>query len=344
MKYLSHILSALGVMLLMGCNTQSQQKITVQTKVLHDTVFITDINPKYQIVTEAHIPNYVISKKHFPSVAYNNRIRYLVLHYTVSDYPTSVRILAEKGEVSSHYLVTDQPNDSIDILVSEDKRAYHAGVSSWSNIQNLNDTSVGIEIVNKGYVKTKDTLVVKDTVRVEVADTIYIDGTESISYRDSLIVNTSLKIKDTVIFAPYPSYQIEKVAALAKDIIRRYEIIPVNVVGHSDIAPLRKPDPGPMFPWKYLHDQYDIGAWYDEETKQKYLSKYVKDTSLYNSAMEFQKALKKYGYGVELSGKWDKNTQTIITAFQWHFRPQKTDGVIDAETWAILQALNEKYR
>jgi len=346
MKYLSNIFSVLGIVLLSGCSTQPpQQTVTVQTKILHDTVFITNIKPDYQIITQANPPNYAVSQKHFPSVAYNNRIRYLVLHYTVSDYPTSIRILAEKGEVSSHYLITDQPNDTIDILVSEDKRAYHAGVSSWGNTQNLNDTSIGIEIVNKGYAKTTYTFEVKNAVNVQVVDTLYdINNEKYIQYRDSLIVNTTLKTKDTVVFAPYPSYQIEKVAALAKDIIKRYEILPVNVVGHSDIAPLRKPDPGPMFPWKYLHDQYHIGAWYDEATKEWYLSQYVYNMPPYNSALEFQKALKKYGYGIELTGKWDKNTQTFVTAFQWHFRPQKADGEVDAETWAILQALNEKYK
>lgn len=288
--------------LLVSCG--SQKKIIVDSKVIRDTVYITHANPKYHIITEANLPEYVISQKNFPSVAFNERIKFLVLHYTVSDYPTSVKILAKKGQVSAHYLITDQPNDTIDILVSEDKRAWHAGVSSWNGTENLNDTSIGIEIVNKGYTK----------------------------------------IKDSLVFTYFPKYQIKKVATLSKNIINRYEIDPVNVVGHSDIAPLRKQDPGPMFPWKELYTQYGIGAWYEEYDKEYYLTQYIPDTYPYSSPLEFQKALKKYGYKIDLTGEWDKNTYLTIRAFQWHFRPEKADGNLDAETWAILQALNKKYR
>jgi peptidoglycan hydrolase-like protein with peptidoglycan-binding domain len=54
-----------------------------------------------------------------------------------------------------------------------------------------------------------------------------------------------------------------------------------------------------------------------------------------------QTALQKFGYGLELSGKWDDATKKTIEAFQYHFRPQNYDGIMDAETWAILQALNQ---
>jgi N-acetylmuramoyl-L-alanine amidase len=265
---------------------------------------VSDINPKYQVITEASLPKYVISKKNFPSAAYNNRIKFLVFHYTVADYPRSVKILAKNGVVSSHYLITDQPNDTIDILVSEDKRAWHAGISSWNGTENLNDTSVGIEIVNKGY-----------------------------TY-----------VGDSMVFEPFFDYQIEKAAVLSKNIIDRYEIEPVNVVGHSDIAPFRKQDPGPMFPWEELYTKYNIGAWYDVVDKQCFLDEYIPDIYPYNSALEFQKALQKYGYKISLTDIWDKETWLIIRAFQWHFRPEKADGIADAETWAILQALNKKYR
>lgn len=295
-------LLCLTLLLLISCG--SQKKIIVDTKIIRDTVYISNTNPKYHFITEANLPGYVISKENFPSVAFNERVKFLVLHYTVSDYPISVKILAKKGEVSSHYLITDQPNDTIDILVSEDKRAWHAGVSAWNGTENLNDTSIGIEIVNKGYIK----------------------------------------VKDSLIFTPFPSYQIEKVAALSKNIIARYEIDPVNVVGHSDIAPLRKQDPGPLFPWKELYTQYGIGAWYEEYDKEYFLSQYIPDTYPYSSPLEFQKALQKYGYKFNLSGEWDKNTFLTVRAFQWHFRPEKADGIVDAETWAILQALIKKYR
>ncbi|PQL92041.1 N-acetylmuramoyl-L-alanine amidase [Apibacter adventoris] len=281
----------------------SSKKIMVQTKVIHDTVYVTDINPKYHVITEAKLPNYVISKEYFPSQAYDDRIKFLVLHYTVSDYPTSIKILTKKN-VSAHYLIPDTPNDTIQLLVSEDKRSYHAGYSAWNGRENLNDTSIGIEIVNKGYVK----------------------------------------VGDSLIFQPYYDFQIKKIAALAQNIISRYDIDPTYVVGHSDIAPLRKQDPGPLFPWKTLYTQYNIGAWYNDADKELFLEKFIYDTYPYNSALEFQKGLQKYGYKIDNTGEWDKNTKDIVRAFQWHFRPEKADGIVDAETWAILQALNKKYR
>lgn len=299
---MKHIfLSLFILLLLMSCG--SSNKIAVKTKIIHDTVYVTDINPKYHVITEANLSDYPISKQHFPSQASDDRIKFLVLHYTVSDYPTSIRILTQKN-VSAHYLVPDAPADTIQLLVSEDKRAYHAGYSAWNGRENLNDTSIGIEIVNKGFIKVGDSLV----------------------------------------FQSFPDFQIKKVAALAKNIISRYNIDPTYVVGHSDIAPLRKQDPGPLFPWKALYTQYNIGAWYDEADKQLFIQQFIDDTYPYNSALEFQKALQKYGYKIDLTDNWDKNTKDIIRAFQWHFRPEKADGVVDNETWAILQALNKKYR
>ncbi|MCU6172541.1 N-acetylmuramoyl-L-alanine amidase, partial [Enterobacter bugandensis] len=95
-------------------------------------------------------------------------------------------------------------------LVPESQRAWHAGVSYWQGRNNLNDTSIGIEIVNRGF-------------------------TERMLRREWYAYNES---------------QIELIERLTKDIVERYNIDPANVVAHSDIAPLRKSDPGPLFPWK----------------------------------------------------------------------------------------------
>jgi N-acetylmuramoyl-L-alanine amidase len=210
--------------------------------------------------------------------------------------------------VSAHYLVNNTGDNEIYQLVDENKRAYHAGVSSWRNDKNLNDTSIGIEIVNAGYT------------------------TDSTGKRT---------------FAPFSDDQVKKVAALVKDIVTRYQIQPTYVLAHSDIAPTRKQDPGPMFPWKKLYDEYQIGMWYDEAAKQTYLEAAQADiTAKYNESsfiFLIQTSLQKFGYGLDLSGKWDDATKKTIEAFQYHFRPQNYDGIMDAETWAILQALNQKY-
>src|SRR3954454_6177868 len=82
-----------------------------------------------------------------------SRVKFIVIHYTVSDRPSSIKILTEQ-QVSAHYLLTDEPNPTIYGLVDESQQAYHAGISSWKSFTNLNTSSVGIEIVNPGW---KDT-------------------------------------------------------------------------------------------------------------------------------------------------------------------------------------------
>ena len=235
----------------------------------------------------------------YNSKGQNFRQRFIILHYTVSDRERSIDLLTNK-DVSSHYLITDKENEPIYYLVDENKRAWHAGVSSWGNFTNLNDNSIGIEIVNKGFVLKEG--------KME--------------------------------FYRYPSWQIHKTAVLVQDLIKRYEVEPQNILGHSDIAPQRKQDPGPLFPWKELYRDYGIGMWYDEPDKEKYKDAF--DSRIIPE--EVQKELRKFGYGIAVSKVYDEQTKNVITAFQFHFRQDKYDGIMDAETFAILKALNEKYK
>ncbi|PJJ62908.1 N-acetylmuramoyl-L-alanine amidase [Chryseobacterium geocarposphaerae] len=261
----------------------------------------------YGSIVSAKPAGYKVVKTYFPAVGQNFRQRYLILHYTALPDDKSVAVLTQQ-EVSAHYLVNNTGDNEIYQLVDENKRAYHAGVSSWRSDKNLNDTSIGIEIVNAGF------------------------RTDSAKTR---------------VFAAFSDDQIKKVAALAKDIITRYQIPATNVLAHSDIAATRKQDPGPLFPWKKLYDEYQIGMWYDEAAKQTFLTQAQTDFTTRYSEPAFifmiQTALQKFGYGLELTGAWDDSTKKTIEAFQYHFRPEKYDGIMDAETWAILQALNQKY-
>jgi len=266
-----------------------------------------DNTVSYGSIVSAKPMGYKVVKTYFPAIGQNFRQKYLILHYTALPDDKSITVLTQQS-VSSHYLVNNTGDNEIYQLVDENKRSYHAGVSSWRSDKNLNDTSIGIEIVNTGYASD----------------------------------STGKKI-----FAPFSDDQVKKVAALAKDIITRYQIPATNVLAHSDIAPTRKQDPGPMFPWKKLYDQYQIGMWYDETSKQNFFNIAQTDFAVrYNDAsfiFLIQTALQKFGYGLELNGKWDDATKKTIEAFQYHFRPQNYDGIMDAETWAILQSLNQKY-
>jgi N-acetylmuramoyl-L-alanine amidase len=184
---------------------------------------------------------YPVDYNHYRSVkGFNRRIRFLVMHYTALNFASSVAALSGNGGVSAHYLVPDPSektyidagfkNMRIFNLVDEQERAWHAGVSVWGNRNNLNDTAIGIEIVNLA------------------AD----DGHGHFT------------------FPPYNPTQINAVQELALNILQRYpDIAPTNVVAHSDISVGRKSDPGPAFPWEKLY-KAGIGAWYDANTVQHY--------------------------------------------------------------------------
>ena len=146
----------------------------------------------------------------------DQRIRFLVMHYTAEDFHSSLKTLTDE-HVSAHYLLPAHPQrehgkPTVFRLVPEAMRAWHAGASAWRGRSNLNDTSIGIEIVNKGFT------------------------------RSMLFTH----------WQPYTAEQIAVLIPLSRDIIQRYGIQPQDVVGHSDIAPQRKQDPGPLFPYRRL--------------------------------------------------------------------------------------------
>lgn len=240
----------------------------------------------------------VIDSDH-PASNFNQRIFYLVLHYTALNLAASLEVLTNPTKkVSSHYLIPETAIDGqrkIFQLVAEQNRAWHAGISAWGNRIGLNDTSIGIEIVNLGY---------KDE-----------NGTRS--------------------WYPFNNYQIDSVIKLAKLIVERYQIHPTCVIGHSDIAPDRKTDPGPLFPWKTLYEN-GVGAWFDEHALEI-------NTNRKLDILKLQKDLSTYGYAIKLTGQLDQQTHIILRAFQMHFRPSDYSGNADAETVAIIEHLIAKY-
>lgn len=135
---------------------------------------------------------------------------------------------------------------------------------------------------------------------------------------------------------PYAPAQIKTLITLLKDIVARHQIHARNVVGHSDIAPQRKQDPGPAFPWKRLAEA-GLGRWYDEGRAMQLTEQYRRN-GLPPMAV-IQEKLRRAGYSVPSSGVLDTATERVIRAFQMHFRPARHDGKPDAETLAILDTL-----
>jgi len=137
-------------------------------------------------------------------------------------------------------------------------------------------------------------------------------------------------------YPDFPRRQIAAVTALCRGIFTRHRIPAGRVLGHSDVAPARKRDPGEKFPWRILHDS-GIGLW----VKPARIAPgpiYVLGES--NPAIEeAQVLLAKFGYGVTPSGYLDGATRDAVAAFQRHFRPARVDGVFDPSTLATLKAV-----
>ncbi|WKE66326.1 N-acetylmuramoyl-L-alanine amidase [Gallaecimonas kandeliae] len=248
-----------------------------------------------------------------PSANHNDRVQFLVLHFTAEDFATSVAILVKGNQVSSHYLIPQDGDPSYPYrqlkvfqLVDEQQRAWHAGASYWQGRRNLNDISVGVELVNLPRCQPPP----------------YPDGRRQCQYPD------------------FDPAQISLLVRLAKAILARHpDIGPTQVVGHGDVAPSRKDDPGPRFPWQQLAEA-GIGAWYDEEVVGRYQQAFAQQPP---SLALVQAALGAYGYGVLETGLVDRQTEDTLLAFQRHFLPQELGSGPSPRTVAVLFALLERY-
>lgn len=227
----------------------------------------------------------------FTAVSQDSRVQFVVIHATQENFEDSLRILS-RGGVSSHYLVDIAP-PTIYRLVDEERRAWHAGASSWQSFANLNAGSIGIEVVNPPPVKTEQ----------------------------GWVWNT-----------PYPQAQIDQVIALVKSIVKRHGVRADRVLAHSDIAPQRKIDPGPRFPWKQLADAGVI-PWPDATAVARQRTAYE---AALPSVQWFQDRLAAHGFAVPQNGELDEATRRVIGAFQLKYRPARYDGTPDAETAALL--------
>ncbi|PCJ60103.1 MAG: N-acetylmuramoyl-L-alanine amidase [Rhodospirillaceae bacterium] len=138
-------------------------------------------------------------------------------------------------------------------------------------------------------------------------------------------------------YRPFPEAQMAALEGLLLGILARHTIAPARVLGHSDIAPDRKEDPGELFDWQRLA-RAGIGRWPDN---QRLNNQRPENTQPPPPIGKVQTMLHQIGYAVPLTGQADAATEKVIAAFQRHFRPARIDGVADGETVARLRALLE---
>ncbi len=135
---------------------------------------------------------------------------------------------------------------------------------------------------------------------------------------------------------PYPDEQIAATIKICQDITERWHIPQQRVLAHSDIAPLRKPDPGEKFPWQQLYEA-GIGHFVAPEPIQGGRFFGLGDEGAPIEAL--QSMLTLYGYGLDINAVYDVQTEAVIRAFQRHYRPEKVDGVADFSTITTLRNL-----
>lgn len=254
----------------------------------------------------------------------DTRVRVIVIHHTTGDFQDSFHVLTKKTErpVSSHYLIPEPGDPSypetdlkLYALVSEEKRAWHAGSSYWAGKTSLNDMSVGIELVNQTYCRNSEQPIPEGQEDQEIPRICF-----------------------------YPDFDDTQMAILAdllEGILERHpDIKPTDIVGHADITPQRKIDPGPRFPWQRLY-RLGYGAWYDDDTVFRYWEQFRLEMP---PVLTLQTALNHYGYDIQLSGENDRQSRNVVRAFQMHFLPWQVTGEFNDQTVAVLYALLEKYR
>lgn len=142
-------------------------------------------------------------------------------------------------------------------------------------------------------------------------------------------------------YRPFPDAQIAAVIALGRAVVGRWSIPPERVLAHSDIAPDRKQDPGELFPWDRLAVA-GVGLWVEPEPVAPGVAFRRGDEGPPVTAL--QAMLAHHGYGLPLTGVFDQRTETVVTAFQRHFRPACVDGVADRSTLVTLKRLSDAVR
>ena len=137
----------------------------------------------------------------------------------------------------------------------------------------------------------------------------------------------------------FPQKQMATLLRLGRDILARHSILPQFVLGHSDVAPTRKLDPGEFFDWRSLANN-GMGIWPDTNTPPN--KQEIRETNCDRDDVDIallQGKLARFGYGIEITGACDEQTTLVVMAFQRHFRQNRITGILDMESEFILDNL-----
>jgi N-acetylmuramoyl-L-alanine amidase len=237
----------------------------------------------------------------------------VILHYTgMSDATKALLWLCNPlSQVSCHYFVFEDGH--IFQLVPENRRAWHTGRGEWQGEADMNSASIGIEIAHPGHLIS---------ARFDAEGKPVLSGTPNPFPPPG---------------PPFPDVQIDAVISLVADIKARWRIPDARILGHSDIAPGRKIDPGETFPWAKLAEA-GLGLW-PSSTEYRGNGPTYRPGDEGMPVRALQSMFAAFGYGIEITGVYDQRTTDVVAAFQRHWRQSKVDGVADGETLALLAEL-----
>ena len=212
----------------------------------------------------------------------SNNINLIIIHYTALKTITdSINYLCDKrSKVSSHYLISKK--GEIFNLVSEKKRAWHAGYSYWNEIEDINSQSIGIEL---DYIPSKKN-------------------------------------------KKYNKILINSLIILLEKLVKKYKIKSHNILGHSDVSPYRKIDPGKSFPWQYLEEKkisFKVNKIKKNNKIRILIKKWFRKNKIFSEKKRTLFMLNYIGYDISLALINKSNYEKLILMYSCHFKNYKNN-------------------
>ncbi|PWK75857.1 N-acetylmuramoyl-L-alanine amidase [Mucilaginibacter oryzae] len=270
------LLLMMSVAVISACSPKIQPPYAAANKVYHtQTDSLVEVISREQPAMLVDSAGGAIPSEWVGTVNFNLRKpNYVIIHYTAQDSvkQTLNTFTLVKPQVSAHYVVSK--DGKVYHMLNDYLRAWHAGISKWGSISDMNSCSIGIEIDNNGH-------------------------------------------------EPFNDVQVKSLLALLAQLKKAYNIPQANFIGHQDIAPSRKPDPGPLFPWKLLA-QKGFGFWREELLE------------LPPDNFDYATALRLMGYDTS-------NLPAAIVAFKRHFVQTDETPVMTGLDLNILYNVYRKY-
>lgn len=178
------------------------------------------------------IDDFQVKYRPTPNISsYKNKLQYLILHYTATMGISSPLnwLTNPQSKVSAHLLIGK--DGTVIQLAPFDRVTWHSGVSQWKGLNGMNAYSLGVEIVNSGVLR-------------KIGNDYYTqDGSAKVPNH----IEATNKLGMKAVWETYPDKQIEVVAAVSQALQKHYSL--KEIIGHEDVSPKRKTDPGAAFPW-----------------------------------------------------------------------------------------------